>query len=63
MLPHSRQVREPQIDHLDVPILEGPQDIVGRGATQVHELLPVLAALRPLIAPPSGSAVAAMTAA
>jgi hypothetical protein len=39
MLPRARQIRETQIDHLDVLSLDGFEDIVGRGATQKH-LLP-----------------------
>jgi hypothetical protein len=40
---------------VDVPILERPQDVVGRGATQMHEFLPVLAAWPLIVAPPTGS--------
>jgi hypothetical protein len=39
MLPGARQIRETQIDHLDVLGLDGFEDIVGRGAIQKH-LLP-----------------------
>jgi hypothetical protein len=39
MLPSARQIRETQIDHLDVLGLDRFEDIVGRGATKKH-LLP-----------------------
>jgi hypothetical protein len=36
MLPRARQIREPQIDHLHVPVLDGLQHVIGFGAVEEH---------------------------
>src|SRR5258708_38616476 len=41
MLPHPRQVGEPQIDHLDLLVLDRLQEIFGRRTIRNHGFTPV----------------------